>query len=221
MPREKGELELSFQLKALVNPCLAEYRAYKTEQQHCTPCYLAGLALLMKFSCFHNAILHPLWGQIKGIKWMLQRCAWRKGLDNGIAFIFTAFFSAWCSRRSKLWARARPSISYPTISYCQSSKSNSHKDVLSRLKIEIFFRKFLILLREEGSGRIWSDWKVVSRDFQGTCVRNYPQTWTKTPITAFFIISTGCVPKGLSLWIHAMQSLNIGFTNRLVGAKDF
>ena len=103
MPREKGELELSFQLKALVNPCLAEYRAYKTEQQHCTPCYLAGLALLMKFSCFHNAILHPLWGQIKGIKWMLQRCAWRKGLDNGIAFIFTAFFSAWCSRRSKLW----------------------------------------------------------------------------------------------------------------------
>ena len=101
MPREKGELELSFQVKALVNPCLAEYRAYKTE--HCTPCYLAGLALLMKFSCFHNAILHPLWGQIKGIKWMLQRCAWRKGLDNGIAFIFTAFFSAWCSRRSKLW----------------------------------------------------------------------------------------------------------------------
>ena len=59
----------------------------------------------MKFSCFHYhcAILHPLWGQIKGIKWMLQRCAWRKGLDNGIAFIFTAFFSAWCSRRSKLW----------------------------------------------------------------------------------------------------------------------
>lgn len=30
MPREKGELELSFQVKALVNPCLAEYRAYKT-----------------------------------------------------------------------------------------------------------------------------------------------------------------------------------------------
>ena len=86
----------------------------------------------------------------------------------------------------------------------------------------IFSQSFWLFLREreEGSGRIWSDWKVVSRDFQGTCVRNYPQTWTKTPITAFFIISTGCVPKGLSLW-HAMQSLNIGFTNRLVGAKDF
>ena len=89
-------------------------------------------------------------------------------------------------------------------------------------KSEIFSQSFWLFLREreEGSGRIWSDWKVVSRDFQGTCVRNYPQTWTKTPITAFFIISTGCVPKGLSLW-HAMQSLNIGFTNRLVGAKDF
>ena len=33
MPREKGELELSFQVKALVNPCLAEYRAYKTTEK--------------------------------------------------------------------------------------------------------------------------------------------------------------------------------------------
>ena len=139
MPREKGELELSFQVKALVNPCLAEYRAYKTEQQHCTPCYLARLALLMKFSCFHNAILHPLWGQIKGIKWMLQRCAWRKGLDNGIAFIFTAFFSAWCSRRSKLWEE-HDHPSHPTISYCQSSKSNSHQDVLSMGRVARFLR---------------------------------------------------------------------------------
>ena len=61
-------------------------------------------------------------------------------------------------------------------------------------KSEIFSQSFWLFLREreEGSGRIWSDWKVVSRDFQGTCVRNYPQTWTKTPITAFSIISTGC-----------------------------